>query len=64
MRSFRYFSAIGLTAMATLMLELILTRIFSVTMWYHFAFMAISLALFGLSAGAIYLYLSAQTLPR
>ncbi len=63
MRSFRYFSAIGLTAMATLMLELILTRIFSVTMWYHFAFMAISLALFGLSAGAIYLYLWPKRFP-
>jgi hypothetical protein len=24
-----------------------LTRIFSVTMWYHFAFLAISLALMG-----------------
>jgi hypothetical protein len=59
----RYFTAIGLTAMATLMLELTLTRIFSVTMWYHFAFMAISLALFGLSAGAIYLYLWPKRFP-
>jgi hypothetical protein len=63
MRSTRYFTAIGLTAMATLMLELTLTRIFSVTMWYHFAFMAISLALFGLSAGAIYLYLWPKRFP-
>jgi hypothetical protein len=59
----RYFTAIGLTAMATLMLELTLTRIFSVTMWYHFAFMAISLALFGLSVGAIYLYLWPKRFP-
>jgi len=36
-----------------LQLELFLTRIFSVTMWYHFAFMAISLAMFGLAAGAV-----------
>ncbi|MEZ4637769.1 MAG: hypothetical protein R2856_22905 [Caldilineaceae bacterium] len=63
MRSLRYFTAIGLTAMSTLMLELILTRIFSVTMWYHFAFMAISLALFGLSAGASLPLPVAQTLP-
>ena len=40
-------------AVATLMYEILLTRIFSVTMWYHFAFMAISLAMFGLAAGAI-----------
>jgi SAM-dependent methyltransferase len=38
----------------TLLLEILLTRIFSVTMWYHFAFVAISLALFGIAAsGAI-----------
>lgn len=39
-----------------LVLELTLTRIFSVTMWYHFAFMAISIAMLGLSAGAIFVH--------
>ena len=34
---------------ALLITELALTRIFSVTMFYHFAFLAISIALFGLS---------------
>jgi spermidine synthase len=43
--------------MATLMYELLLTRIFSVLMWYHFASMAISLALFGLGASALLVYL-------
>jgi len=43
--------------LATLMYEILLTRIFSVTMWYHFAFMAISLALFGMTIGAILVYL-------
>lgn len=42
-----------LTTLSLLQLELYLTRIFSVTMWYHFAFMAISLAMFGLAAGAV-----------
>ncbi len=59
----RYFLGISLAAMATLMLELTFTRVFSVTMWYHFAFMAISLALFGLGAGAIYLYLWPERFP-
>jgi len=31
------------------MYEILLTRIFSVTMWYHFAFVAISVALFGMT---------------
>src|SRR5262245_44386888 len=39
------------------MLEISLTRIFSVTMWYHFAFVAISVALFGLTAGALLVHL-------
>ncbi len=39
------------------MYEIALTRVFSVTMWYHFAFVAISLALFGLTVGALLVYL-------
>ncbi len=49
-----------LVALATLMYELLLTRIFSVTMWYHFAFVAVSVAMFGMTVGAIIVYL----LPR
>jgi hypothetical protein len=49
-----------LTTLSLLQLELFLTRIFSVTMWYHFAFMAISLAMFGLAAGAVLI----EVLPK
>jgi spermidine synthase len=49
-----------MVALATLMFEILLTRIFSVTMWYHFAFMAISVAMFGMTVGAIIVHL----LPR
>src|SRR5438067_12498225 len=45
--------------MATLLLELSLTRIFSVIFYYHFAFLAISIALFGLGAGGVLSYLVA-----
>jgi len=45
-------------ALATLMYEILLTRIFSVTMLYHFAFVALSLAMFGLTAGALVVYLA------
>ena len=47
---------VALTTMATLLLELSLTRIFSVVFYYHFAFLAISIALFGLGAGGIFSY--------
>ena len=43
--------------MATLMYEILLTRIFSVTMLYHFAFVALSLAMFGMTVGALAVYL-------
>lgn len=44
------------------MTELALTRIFSVTMYYHFAFLAISIALFGLSASGVYVFLARRRL--
>ena len=46
--------------MATLLLELSLTRIFSVVFYYHFAFLAISIALFGLGAGGVFSYVVAN----
>ncbi len=45
--------------MATLVLELSLTRIFSVVFYYHLAFLAISIALFGLGAGGVFSYIAA-----
>jgi hypothetical protein len=46
--------------MATLLLELSLTRIFSVVFYYHMAFLAISIALFGLGAGGVFSYVVAN----
>jgi hypothetical protein len=50
---------LSFTTLATLMLELSLTRIFSVVFYYHFAFLAISIALFGLGAGGVFSYVVA-----
>ncbi len=51
--------AVALTTSATLLLELALTRIFSVVFYYHFAFLAISIALFGLGVGGVLSYVIA-----
>ena len=51
---------LAFTTLATLMLELSLTRIFSVVFYYHFAFLAISVALFGLGAGGVFSYIVAK----
>ena len=49
---------------AALLLELGLTRLFSVVLFYHFAFLAISIALLGLGAGAVFACLRHQWLSR
>jgi len=51
------YAGLFLIALSTLMYEIILTRIFSITTWYHFAFLVISLAMLGMTAGAIIVYL-------
>lgn len=47
------FIGLILVALSTLTYEILLTRIFSVTLYYHFAFVAVSIALFGMTAGAV-----------
>jgi len=48
---------LGLSTAALLMLQVALTRILSVVMWYHFAFFTISVALFGIAASGLAVYL-------
>jgi spermidine synthase len=55
---------IGLSSYAALLLELALTRLFSVVLFYHFAFLAISIALLGLGAGGVFAYLRKERLNR
>ena len=50
-----------LVTLATLAYQILLTRIFSVTIWYHFAFLAISIAMLGMTVGAIAVYLMPDT---
>ncbi len=56
--------ALGITSFAALLLELSLTRLFSVVLFYHFAFLAISIALLGLGAGGVFAYLLKPRLSR
>ena len=39
------------SAAAVILVEIVLTRIFSVLLYYHYSFLAVALALFGLAAG-------------
>src|SRR5712675_2377375 len=52
----RYYFAIFILASAALSYQILITRFFSVMLYYHFAFAAISLAMFGLTRGAMAVY--------
>lgn len=57
MRPMRFYLGVFLISFAVLALEIVQTRILSVVVWYHLAFFVISLAMFGLTAGAVWVYL-------
>ena len=52
-----FYLAVGCVAAAVLMIQVIQTRIISVTSWYHLAFFAISTAMFGMTAAAVQIHL-------
>lgn len=51
-------AGVGLLTCSVLLLELLLTRLFSVALYYHFAFLAVSVALLGLGAGGLLVFLN------
>ncbi|MEE8368003.1 MAG: hypothetical protein V3S30_06775 [Thermoanaerobaculia bacterium] len=54
-----------LVSLSSLVFEIALTRIFSVTLWYHYAYLVVSLALFGLGAGGLLAFFGASYIkPR
>ncbi len=48
--------ALGIVTASTLMLQVVVTRLFSAVLAYHFSFLAISLAMLGVGAGALLIY--------
>ena len=58
------FVGLFLVTLATLAYQILLTRIFSVTIWYHFAFLTVSIAMLGMTIGAIAVYLFPVTFSK
>src|SRR5438270_13613096 len=56
--------AVALVSFASLLLELALTRLFSVVLFYHFAFFAISVALLGLGSGGVFAHIRQEWLAQ
>src|SRR5215469_12091994 len=56
--------AVALVSFSSLLLELAMTRLFSVVLFYHFAFFAISVALLGLGSGGVFAHIRRDSLAR
>lgn len=48
---------LALTTFATLVVEILSTRLLSVLTWYHLSFLAVSLAMLGMASGAVFVFL-------
>ena len=55
-RSIAAYSGLFLIALASLAIQIVLVRLLSVITWYHLAFFSISIAMLGMTAGAIQVY--------
>ena len=53
-----FYLALFLVALSTLAYEIALTRLLSVVSWYHLSFLAISVAMLGMTVGAIVVFLA------
>ncbi len=59
--------AIALASCAVLLFEVLVTRVLSVVLWYHFVFLSVSLAMLGLGAPGVWFAMrppGPRTLPR
>lgn len=53
-------SGLFLVTVATLVLEILDSRLLSALTWYHLAFFAVSLAMLGMAAGAVFVFLGGE----
>src|SRR5262249_3850562 len=60
----RFDAGIFLVSFAVLLTELLLTRIFSVTLFFHLSFMVVSLAMLGFGASGLAVNLAPHRFPE
>lgn len=56
LKSRYFYTGVFLISALVMMLQILQSRIFSVTSWYHLSFLVISVAMFGLTLGALKVY--------
>lgn len=67
MNRFLFLAGLNLLCLSVLVLQIALTRIISVIAYFHLAFISISMAMLGLTAGAVWVYqrgITTAQLPR
>jgi hypothetical protein len=64
LRRLPFLSAVFLITFSILIFQIAQTRILSVITWYHLAFFAISVAMLGMTVGAVWLYLWRERFAR
>jgi len=55
-----FYAGLFLLSGATLMYEVVLTRLLSVVCWYYLAFVSVSMAMFGMTAGSLWVHFRPQ----
>lgn len=58
------FISLFVLSLSVLLFELTLTRMYSIILWYNYAFMAISVAFFGLGIGALIIHVSKHKMKQ
>src|SRR6187549_3569783 len=59
-----FLAGVFLITLAVLLFQVVQTRILSVIAWYYLAFFAISVAMLGMTAGAVWVYQNRLTLTQ
>src|SRR5271168_3913353 len=59
-----FLSGLFLLSAGTLMYEVVLTRLLSVVSWYYLAFVSVSMAMLGMTAGALFVQLRPHLFQR
>src|SRR5438270_9657996 len=62
-RKSTFLAGLFLLCMGVLLLQIIETRILSVISYYHLAFFAISMAMFGMTGGSLFVYFRQSWFP-
>lgn len=63
-KALSFYTGVFLISGLVMSLQILQSRIFSVTSWYHLSFLVISMAMFGLTLGALKIYRSSEAYQR